>query len=177
MAGLDEQVRSALRGKAPGVAVVVIGPEGIRARSAVGMADLISDAPMTTETAMPWFSMTKIVTATAAMRLHERGLLDLDDPVGPLVPATSVLRPARDAARITPRHLLSHSSGIANPIPVSWIHRPEEPAPELSAFVERLVRKHPKLRFQPGTRSSYTNVGTLVLGAPWRASLRLPSPS
>jgi CubicO group peptidase (beta-lactamase class C family) len=28
-----------------------------------------------------------------------------------------------------------------------------------------LLRKHAKLRFEPGTPSSYPNVGTLVLGA------------
>jgi len=162
---LADLLRTTIDARVPGIAVTVVDADGVRGAAGAGASDLKFGTAASPGMACPWFSMTKIVTATAAMRLHERGLLDLDEPVGALVPATSVLRPARDAARITPRHLLSHSSGIANPIPVSWIHRPEEPAPELSAFVERLVRKHPKLRFQPGTRSSYTNVGTLVLGA------------
>ena len=61
--------------------------------------------------------MTKIVTATTAMRLAESKVLDLDAPAISLVPAFATLEPADRAARITPRHLLSHSAGLANPIP------------------------------------------------------------
>jgi hypothetical protein len=63
---LDERVRAAVGGKVPGVALVVVGAEGVRARSAVGLADLVAQAPMRTDMAIPWFSMTKIATATAA---------------------------------------------------------------------------------------------------------------
>jgi CubicO group peptidase (beta-lactamase class C family) len=34
----------------------------------------------------PWFSMTKLVTATAVLQLADRGQLDLDGPVASLVP-------------------------------------------------------------------------------------------
>jgi CubicO group peptidase (beta-lactamase class C family) len=91
---LDGHVRAALGTKAPGVALVIVGPEGVRARSAVGMADVASRTPMSTDMGVPWFSMTKIATATTAMRLSERGHLDLDAPVMPLVPAMGALRPA-----------------------------------------------------------------------------------
>jgi CubicO group peptidase (beta-lactamase class C family) len=158
-------VAAALRGKAPGIAVVIVGPEGIRARSAIGTAELVPGEPMTTETAMPWFSMTKIVTATTAMRLSERGVLDLDAPVHPSVPAMRSLQPRGWAERITPRHLLQHAGGLTNPIPVRWIHPADEEGPDLEAFLEGLLTKHPKLRFEPGTRSSYSNLGTLTLGA------------
>jgi CubicO group peptidase (beta-lactamase class C family) len=162
---LERQARNALRDKAPGVVVVVVGPEGVRARTAVGIADLISDVPMTTGAAMPWFSMTKIVTATTAMRLSERGILDLDAPIHPYVPAVGSLRPANWARRITPRHLLQHAGGLPNPIPVRWIHPAEEAGPELDPLLDRLLQKHSKLRFEPGTKSSYSNLGTLTLGA------------
>jgi len=162
---LDAQVLDAMGTKVPGVALIVVGPEGVRARSAVGSADLASGAPMRTDLAIPWFSMTKIATATVAMRLVERGALDLDGPVLPLVGAVETLRPAEWAARITVRHLLQHASGLANPIPVGWIHPVDQPAPDPDAFLSGLLRKHAKLRFEPGTRSSYSNIGTLVLGA------------
>jgi hypothetical protein len=41
---LDERVRVAVGGKVPGVALVVVGAEGVRARSVVGLADLVAQA-------------------------------------------------------------------------------------------------------------------------------------
>ena len=162
---LGGRVSDVVGGGVPGVALVVVGSEGVRARAAVGMADLVARDPMIAGSAMPWFSMTKIATATTALRLSETGVLDLDGPVLPLVPAMRALRPAAFAERITPRHLLHHSAGLANPIPVRWIHPADEPGPDPDAFLEGLLTKHSKLRFEPGARSSYSNLGTLTLGA------------
>jgi len=162
---LSERLRALIGSRVPGVAMTIVDSLGIRASTAVGAADLASGTGASTAMTCPWFSMTKIVTVTAAMRLVEQGTLDIDEPVIAHVSAVSSLRPATDAARITPRHLMSHSAGIANPIPVSWIHRPEETGPQLEDLVGRLLAKHSKLRFTPGARSSYSNLGTLVLGA------------
>jgi CubicO group peptidase (beta-lactamase class C family) len=41
----------------------------------------------------PWFSMTKLVTATVTAVLAERGLLDLDAPLRPAPPAWPVRPP------------------------------------------------------------------------------------
>jgi CubicO group peptidase (beta-lactamase class C family) len=112
----------------------------------------------------PWFSMTKIVTASAAMRLVDRGALDLDEPLAPYLPQFQRLRPRESAMRITARHLLTHSAGLANPIPIRWIHRPDEPAVDQDAFLGRLLEKNAKLRFEPGAKSSYSNLSTLSLG-------------
>lgn len=168
--GLDAKVAAIVGGTVPGVALVVVGREGIRARSATGLADLASRRPIATDMSFPWFSMTKIATATVAMRLARRGLLDLDAPVLPLAPAVRSLRPADWAERITPRHLLQHSAGLANPIPVRWIHPPDVPGPDPDAFLGGLLRKHSRLRFEPGSRSSYSNLGTLTLGAAMAAA-------
>ena len=61
-ASLDERLRTAA-GKVPGVSLLVVGPEGVRARAAVGFADLEARTPMATDLGVPWFSMTKIATA------------------------------------------------------------------------------------------------------------------
>jgi CubicO group peptidase (beta-lactamase class C family) len=162
---LSERIRSVVGDDVPGVAVAVVGPDGILETAATGWADLITRRPASVDMVCPWFSMTKIVTATAAMRLAEEGTLDLDAPVAPHVRQVRHLRPASRAAAITARHLLSHSAGLANPIPVSWIHPADQPGPDPDAFLDRLLAKHPKLRFDPGSRSSYSNLGTLTLGA------------
>lgn len=161
---LAHRLRAVVGRSVPGVAVAIVDADGLRARAALGVADLASGVAASTDMSCLWFSMTKVVTVTAAMRLAEARLLDLDEPVLRHVPAVALLKPRRDAARITARHLMSHSAGIANPFPLSWIHRPDEAGPDLEEWVDRLLLKHRRLRFEPGTRSSYTNLGTLVLG-------------
>ena len=154
-----------LAGRAvPGIAAAIVGPGGLLDVAACGDADLAAGRPASAGMVCPWFSMTKIVTATMAMRLADQGLLDLDRPVAPLVPELAVMEPRRYRERITPRHLLAHSAGIANPVPVRWIHPADRPGPDQAALLQRLLAQHRKLRFEPGARSSYSNLGTLVLG-------------
>ena len=163
--GLDGELRQLAATHAPGVAVVIVGAEGVRARAATGLADLASGMPMATDVAVPWFSMTKLVTATTVMGLATRGLLPLDTPLLPLVPAMSSLRPVSWAQRITARQLLQHSSGLANPIPLRWVHPAASTGPDPVAFLRAQLVNHPKLRFEPGARASYSNLGPLLLAA------------
>jgi hypothetical protein len=64
---LDDRVRGAVGAKVPGVAVVVVGAEGVRARSAVGIADLISRRPMATD-----IDFDRQGVAAGAMQPHHR---------------------------------------------------------------------------------------------------------
>ena len=129
-----------------------------------GRSDLMRDIVASPQMVCPWFSMTKIATATAAMRLVEEGTLDLDAPIAPYVPQFVRLRPEASARKISARHLLTHSAGLANPVPVRWIHPIHSPAVDQNAFLDRLLAKHGKLRFEPRTRSSYSNLSLLSLG-------------
>src|SRR6476661_6144913 len=116
---LDVVLADLVRGKVPGIcAVVVHGDQVVQAR-ALGLADIASARPMTSETAFLWFSMTKIVTATAVMQLVERGRLGLDDAVRSFVPEFP--EPPKGWPEVRISHLLSHGSGLANPIPVRWV--------------------------------------------------------
>ncbi len=160
-----DRLRAAVRGRAPGVMLVVVGPEGVRARLVAGVADARRPDAISTSFAMPWFSMTKLVTATAAVRFVEQGRLELDEPAVAHVPAMSVLRPLEWGTRITVRHLLQHTAGLANPIPIRLIHPADTPGPDAEALLERLLGAHRRLRSAPGRRSSYSNLSFLALGA------------
>ena len=120
----------------PGIAVAVVDADGVRDAVGGWHGRPRGQPAASLEMVCPWFSMTKIVTATAAMRLMERGVLDLDAPLSPHVAQMRHLRPTTDAAKITARHLLSHSGGLANPIPVGWIH-PAGPARSRPRHVPR----------------------------------------
>jgi CubicO group peptidase (beta-lactamase class C family) len=149
------------RDQAPGVAVAVVSGGTIIASAAAGVADLACGTAMSPDGACNWFSMTKIATATAAMILVDRGRLDLDAPV------STYLGEAwpRGFAAVRVRHLLSHSSGLRNPIPLRWVHRAGQPTPDDRQFLARLLSKQRTPKFEPGTRAAYSNVGYLALGA------------
>jgi CubicO group peptidase (beta-lactamase class C family) len=151
---------AAARHHVPGLALVAVVGDTVVGTAAAGRASLTSGTPMTPHHACNWFSMTKIATATATMMLVERGTLDLDAPVGGYL---GDAWPPRFAA-VRVRHLLSHSSGLANPVPLRWVHRAGEPRPDPRALLARLVARQRKLRFEPGTKAEYTNVGYLALG-------------
>jgi len=127
----------------------------------VGFADLRLRRRASNATAYCWFSMTKLVTATVAMQLTERGQLSLDDPVRRYLPDFPF---GRRGASVTVRHLLSHSAGLSNPLPVRWIHLADEPAPPPGELLSRLMRRQRRLKGRPGERARYSNVGFLVLG-------------
>ncbi len=98
--------------------------------------------------------MSKSFTALAVLQLVEQGALGLDAPVTEYLPR---LRFAGDAGRgITIRHLLNHTSGIAEkdgflrlPEPFSWDTAPFE-------------RVH--LQSTPGTQFDYSNLNYTILG-------------
>ena len=75
------------------------------------------------------------------------------------------MRSAGWASQITARHLLSHSPGLANPIPVRWVHPADQSAPDPDAFLRAVLARHRTPRFEPGSRASYSNLGALVLAA------------
>lgn len=152
------------RGAVPGLSLTVVGPEGLRWAGGTGLDNLVTGTPATAETVYPWFSMTKLATATAVLQLCERGLLDLDAPVAAYYAPFRALRPAAWAATATIRHLLSHSAGLANPLPIRWVRPAGEPAPAPGAFLAGLLTRHPRLRAAPGARGAYSNLGYLVLG-------------
>jgi CubicO group peptidase (beta-lactamase class C family) len=164
----------ALKTRAPGIAVAIVDRDGVRARAAVGMADLARGVAASTHLSCPWFSMTKLVTVTAGIRLAERGILDLDQPVADHVPAMQALVPRPLAVQITARELMSHSAGLANPLPLSWVHPPAQAGPVLDRWVAELLHRHRRLRSAPGTRASYSNLGTLVLGALMQKLAQMP---
>ena len=141
----------------PSLAVTAVrGGDTVVARG-YGWSDLEQGTNASAETVYLYCSMTKLFTATALMQLRERGLVDLDREVRVYLPDFPLRHPS--GREVTVRHLLSHSSGIANPIPVSWVHLAEEAAVNLDSFTRRLLAKYQRLTFEPGSRYAYSNLG------------------
>jgi CubicO group peptidase (beta-lactamase class C family) len=146
----------------PSLAVTVVRNGDMVVAHVYGWSDLEQGTNASVETIYLYCSMTKLFTATALMQLRDRGLVDIDREVRAYLPDFPLHHPS--GREVTVRHLLSHSSGIANPIPVSWVHLAAEPAVNLDDFTKRLLAKYHRLRFEPGSRYAYSNLGYLVLG-------------
>jgi CubicO group peptidase (beta-lactamase class C family) len=148
-------------GASPALSVSVVKGDRLVWAKGFGLADLARSSPASPRTSYLWFSMTKIVTATAIVRLAEGGKLDLDAPADEYFPGFKVVS---QPTPITVRHLLNHSSGLANPLPIRWVRPAGAPDFDRGAFVERLLSKNRKLKSDPGEKANYSNLGYLVLG-------------
>ena len=150
----------------PGVAGLILDAHGTRYARAFGLAEVGGGAPMRIETPVQIASMTKAIVAVGAMRLVERGKLDLDAPVGGLLPELAEpqvltgfaedgapqLRPA--ARAITLRHLLTHTSGLSysfiRPETLRWFQHSGMPPPGSRKAIEM------PLLFDPGDGWEYS---------------------
>ena len=105
------------------------------------------------------FSITKVFTAIAILQLQEKGLLHLDDQASVYLPQYPFLQ------GISIRHLLSHQSGLNNPIPIKWIHLKEEDESfDYQNFSRKTLQTKAKIKSTPGKKSAYSNLNFLVLG-------------
>jgi CubicO group peptidase (beta-lactamase class C family) len=113
------------------------------------------------DTAFRICSMTKSFTATAVLSLRDEGRLDIDAPLGDVVPALATLAQAGpDAPPVTVRQLLTMDAGLPQDDP--WADRlmGEEPA-----WVERELFARGATRSRaPGTAFEYSNYGWAALG-------------
>lgn len=99
-------------------------------------------------------SISKPMTAAAVMTLCDRGELRLSDPVGKYIPEFR----GEMRRRMLVRHLLTHVSGLPDQLPENAeLRRRHAP---LSDFVAGAMRT--PLRFQPGTKYSYSSMGILL---------------
>lgn len=112
----------------------------------------------TAETVYDIASLTKVVATTAAvMLLHQRGQLDLETPLGELLPGFVVGRAQGDRARqVKLLHLLAHNSGL--PGYVEFFRTATTPPALYRACLEL------PLEADPGARVVYSDPGFILLG-------------
>jgi len=144
----------------PGLQYVVIDAQRVLFDYTGGWADIQNQKPMTLDTTLMAYSMTKTFTAVAVLQCAEQGALGVDDELDRYLPNT----PYR-GQHITVRQLLDHTSGIPNPIPLRWVHLVADQAQfDENAALAQVLRRTPKLAFAPGQRFAYSNLGYWLLG-------------
>lgn len=136
-----------------GAVTLVADDSKILHLSAVGMADVETKRPMKTNDVFWIASMSKPVTATAVMMMHEQGKLSVEDPVEKYLPEFSKLKDAAgNKVTITLKQCLTHSSGLS------------EVSVEETAKVATLTELMPLIvakpvQFAPGSKWQYCQTG------------------
>ena len=167
---IDDFVKAQMqRFKVPGLSLVVIKDGKTVKVQGYGLANVEQETPATPETVFKIGSVSKQFIATGIMLLAQGGKLSIDDPIGRYLEGTPS---SWDV--ITLRHLLTHTSGIVREAPGFDPFKIQS-----DADVIRTAYPLP-LRFEPGTKWEYCNVGYFALaevirkvtGQPWSEYLR-----
>ena len=151
--------------KVPGVTMALIDGNAIAWAKAYGVLEAGTTRAVTADSVFEAASATKVLTTVLALRLVERGVLDLDRDVNAYLKSWKVpAGPLTAAQPVTLRLLLTHRAGINRPdkgLPFDTAHPPtlgdvvagRAPATNQGVVVERA----------PGSGHSYSNIGFLVV--------------
>lgn len=143
-----------------GLSMVIIHNDQVVYANGFGLADGPKDIKATPETIYMWWSMTKMVTATAIMQLYDQGLIDLD------VPVSDYLEYIPAEQSITVRQLLNHSAGLPTPDADFFveINLDGEPILDFDNIAKTYCKEFTKTSFEPGTSAAYSNKHYMLLG-------------
>ncbi|RJO70645.1 class A beta-lactamase-related serine hydrolase [Nocardia panacis] len=151
-----------------GVQARLVRADGGNAVVTSGVADLAGKSPVPGDGYFRMASATKTFTATVVLQLVGDGKLALQDTVEKWLPG-AIRGNGNDGTRITVRHLLNHTSGLADalnmgsrlPTPDAYRqHANDVETP--GELVAAAVRNEPD--FVPGAGWNYNNTGYLLLG-------------
>lgn len=164
------------RYRVPGASLAVLH-DGEVFETAAGVVNVDTGVETTPDSVFQIGSITKLMTTTLAMQLVDEGRLDLDAPVRTWLPELE-LQDAEAARTITPRHLLTHTSGIDGDFFVDT-GRGDDAVERFVVACMALPQPHPV-----GEGFSYCNAGFVIAGrvieklrgAPWGTrALRAPA--
>jgi CubicO group peptidase (beta-lactamase class C family) len=149
-----------------GAVTVVVGPDGVIALEAFGLADVAKKRSMGKDSIFWIASMTKPMTAMAVMMLVEEGKVKLDDPLEKYVPAFKGIQVKAAQGLVAPKRLitikdlLTHTSGI-DTSPATPANAPIDTLP-FAEMCDAYAKK--PLSNEPGSQWTYNNNAINLLG-------------
>jgi CubicO group peptidase (beta-lactamase class C family) len=151
--------RAIAQEKVQGISIALVDEQQVIWSQGFGYADAQAKRAATGDTIYRVGSISKLFTDTAALQLVERGRLNLDQPVQPLLAGFAPKSWDGTGTEITPRMLMTHHSGLQRDSAKSF----QSKAPErFSHFVSKF---NSHLAYPPGQILSYSNIGLTVLGS------------
>ena len=157
---LSELIEAEMKSKKiAGLSLALVENQKIVWATGFGFADKAHQRPARAETLYSIGALSTLLTASALLQYVDQGAIDLDQPVTKYLPDFSIRTRFSNAPAITPRHLLSHHSGLpAMHFKDMWAEKSEP----LAAFVARLKDEY--TAYPPGHVFSPSFPGYDVLG-------------
>jgi CubicO group peptidase (beta-lactamase class C family) len=148
-----------------GLSLAVADGSGTLWSAGFGLADGTGKRAFDATTISSLGSVSKLITATAVMRLVQEGKIDLDAPVSRYLPDFQPGDGGYGLSAVTVRLLLSHHSGLQSDVFRGFSLGPDRPDgyPRLYADNASLASKT-TLCAAPGSVMSYSNLGFSLLG-------------
>jgi D-alanyl-D-alanine carboxypeptidase len=145
--------------KTPSVQYVIFNQDSVIHQFRLGFADIKNKLTVKENTTCNAYSVTKTFTALSILQLAEQNKIEISQPVIKYLPEFPY------SSAITVQQLLTHSAGIPNPIPLSWIHLADEHQTfNSNEFFAQIFKKNEKTKFRPDEKYSYSNLGYVLLG-------------
>jgi len=142
----------------PGVQYVVVNKNTTLFSFSTGFADIKNKIPLSTRHTMAAFSMTKTLTAIAVLQLVEQGKIKLNNQASQYIDHPYY-------SEITIKQLLSHTSGIPNPIPLKWVHLANNHKTfDEKKSLSQVLANNAEPDALPGEEYGYSNIGYWLLG-------------
>ena len=142
----------------PGVSIQIIkGGEAFWSK-AYGYADVEHNRKMTLDAIFRVESISKPVTTWGVMKLAERGLINLDDPVQQYLLSWNLPKSEYNLNKVTIRRLLSNSAGMPQGT-MGGEYPPQGERPSLHQY----LTKDAHLAFEPASTFQYSNPGFNIL--------------
>ena len=155
------------RFKVPGLAICISKEGKILYDKGFGARDLEKNLPMTTDTLIGIGSVSKSFTAFLILKLHQEGLIDINDPVNKYLE----IEPFLSHPSITISNLLSHSTGIPSvdgqwfPIAISYGNYDRiYPISSKDDFLFHISQTKDEIFFKQGEKFFYNNDMFTLLG-------------
>ena len=145
-------------GKYPGVSAAVVFPDGTMWKGIAGQAILSPAAALTPDTLMSIGSISKTFVAALVGRLVQDGTMGLDDPLSKYVPDFT------NAAKISIRQLLDHTSGIRDLFKVKSIVSAFTTNPGATWTADKVLAQIGPQLYAPGSHYYYSNTDYVLLG-------------
>ena len=143
----------------PSIQYAFFDTRSINYEMCYGLRNVKTKEQVDSSTTYHLYSITKTFTALSVLQLAQAEKIELGKPVSFYLPEFPYSK------GITVEQLLSHTSGIPNPLPLKWIHLAgEHPGFNRDKFFAEVFKANPKLDFDPGTSFKYSNLGYVILG-------------
>ena len=159
LAALQRQIDAVLKqNHTPGAGVAIVRRDGPEWIAGLGLADVAAHRPVTPDTLFRIGSLSKSFVALSILKLQEEGKLNLQDTLKSRAPDLACENPWEQTDPVRIVHLLEHTAGWDDLGLRDLAFQPDQEATLQEALALRPIAR--LSRWRPGTRCSYSNVGS-----------------